>query len=80
MNDIIKGVTATGVSGAGSDQYADLPKIGEFLVTHGYGLLSYSEMIRIFGAIYLLMLFLKMLGAGKLIRWAWKKLLAGLEK
>lgn len=52
---------AIGLGAAGASA-APTPAYGEYLTTHGVGLLSYAEWIQVIGAVYVLTLLTKMMG------------------
>lgn len=52
---------AIGLGAAGASA-APTPAYGEYLTTHGVGLLSYAEWIQVIGAVYVLTLLCKMAG------------------
>jgi len=62
------GVTAAGASSTPVSVY------GEWLLTHGIGVLSYAEIIQLLGAAYVLTLLLKMMGVFKLIKWIYRNI------
>lgn len=52
---------AVGVGAAGASA-TPAPVYGEYLTTHGLGLLSYAEWIQVIGAVYVATLLIKMAG------------------
>ncbi len=67
----------TGTIGAGNtmapyDVYAD------FLINHGFWIMSYADWLKVIGGIYCLLLILKMIGTFKALRWVFNKLRAKL--
>lgn len=65
INEIAVKTSAVGAVGAAiAPNYA----FGEYLMTHGIGVLSYSEWIRVIGCLYVLILICKMAGAGSLVK------------
>ncbi len=63
----LTGATAAGNTALPYEAYAD------YLITHGYWLMSYADWLKVIGGIYMLILILKSLGFFKLCRWLWSK-------
>jgi len=61
MNHLMtdRAIHGTGVAAAGASA-APAPMYGDFLVTHGMGILSYAEWLQVLGSIYVGVLLIKM--------------------
>jgi len=87
LTEISTGLPAAGAAGAplakeaesALPAYEQIPQIGDYLITHGPWLLTWAEVAKIAGALYVTLLSLKMLWmagqkAIKLIKWTYSKI------
>lgn len=61
------GATAAGNTILPYDAYSD------YLVTHGFWVMSYADWSKVIGTVYIVVLILKTLGFFKLVSWLWNK-------
>lgn len=77
INEIAVKTSAIGAAGAA---IAPSDVFGEYLLTHGIGVLSYSEWIRVIGCLYVLILIAKMAGLGNLVKLVASKIMSKTTK